>query len=477
MSDDEPLIPNVSDRSIHIGKTNSGRWSFVIVGAVLMIHMFSYILNMYVLNEYAYLAITKEQYPNGMDEDTGNGTGCALNTSTNAFKQQLRVQEIQSRWSIYCTLASNIPSIFVSINIVSYSDVYGRKIFFLPPLLGTMIKSLLCSIGIYYELTMNWFIPFFIVEGFGGLWIASLAMTLCFISDLTKGGKQRSFAIGVMETSFEVGSLLSSLLSGYLIKYTKGFLIPVLLSEIVTILGILVVLLLLPETLPLSMRRPATPITHNMKKMTDFYTSQVSSMANKWLFVLAISIFILTDFSLGSVNVSMLYELGSPFCWSNVKVGNFGTIETLVGCVACILMIKLFHHCTTDQVIALVGSITSALSLIWQGFANTSFMLYLVPVIGLGRTLAMPMMRGTMSKLTPPDLQGSLFGSIAAVEAIVNMTGSVTANAIYSATVEVYKGTVFFVNAGYNVIAIILCLILIRKMKSSKEMHLKEVSS
>ncbi|CAG2184372.1 unnamed protein product [Mytilus edulis] len=435
MSDDEPLIPNVSDRSSHIGKTNSGRWSFVIVGAVLMIHMFSYILNMYVLNEYAYLAITKEQYPNGMDEDTGNGTGCALNTSTNAFKQQLRVQELQSRWSIYCTLASNIPSIFVSINIVSYSDVYGRKIFFLPPLLGTMLKSLLCSIGIYYELTINWFIPFFMVEGFGGLWIASLAMTLCFISDLTKGEKQRSFAIGVMETSFEVGSLLSSLLSGYLIKYTKGFLLPVLLSEIVTILGIVVVLLLLPETLPLSMRRPATPIIHNMKKMTDFYTSQVSSMANKWLFVLAISIFILTDFSLGSVNVSMLYELGSPFCWSNVKVGNFGTIETLVGCVACILMIKLFHYCTTDQVIALV-----------------------VPVIGVGSTLAMPMMRGTMSKLTPPDLQGSLFGSIAAVEAIVNMTGSVTANAIYSATVEVYKGTVFFVNAGYNVIAIILCL-------------------
>ncbi|CAC5419496.1 unnamed protein product [Mytilus coruscus] len=477
MSDNESLIPNASNRNSHIGKAKSGKWSFVIVGSVLMLHMFSYVLNMYVLNEYAYVTIMKEQYPNGMDEDTGNGTGCAVNTSTNAYKQQLKVQELQSRWSIYCTLASNIPSIFVNINIVSYSDVYGRKLFFLSPLLGTMLKSLLCSIGIYFKLTMNWFIPFFMVEGCSGLWIASLAMTLCFISDLTEGGKQRSFAIGVMETSFEVGSLLSSLLSGYLIKYTKGFLIPVLLSEIVTILGIVVILLLLPETLPLSKRRPATPIIHNMKKMTEFYTSNISSMANKWLFILAISIFILTDFSLGSTNVTMLYELGSPFCWSNVRVGIFGTVETLIGCVASILMIKLFHYCTTDQAIALIGSVTSALSLIWQGIAYTSFMLYSVPVIGVGSSLAMPMMRGTMSKLTPPNMQGSLFGSIAAVEAMVNMTGSVTANAVYGATVEVYRGIVFFVNAGYNIIAIILCLILIGKMNSSKEMSLKEVSS
>jgi hypothetical protein len=48
----------------------------------------------------------------------------------------------------------------------------------------------------------------YFIEGCGGLWIASLPMTLCFISDITIPGKQRSFDIGVLETSFELGSLL-----------------------------------------------------------------------------------------------------------------------------------------------------------------------------------------------------------------------------------------------------------------------------
>lgn len=332
---------------------------------------------MYVMNEYAYYTIMNQQYPNGMEESDGDGSACTVNTSSKGYQQHLVIQKLQSQWSIYCTLASNIPSIFVNINIVSYSDIYGRKLFFLAPLLGTMLKSVLCAFGMYFQLNIKWFIPFYFIEGCGGLWIASLAMTLCFISDITIPGKQRSFAIGVVETSFELGSLLSSLLSGYLIKYTKGFLIPAILSEGVIAIGIVIILICLPETLPDSKKRQKTSILQNIKKVTDFYTSDVSSFPKKWLFVAAIAIFILSDFSMGNQNVSMLYELNSPFCWSNVKIGNFGTIDTVIGCVASVVIIKLFHCFTTDQVIALFGCIMSGISSVWQGISSTSLMLYL----------------------------------------------------------------------------------------------------
>lgn len=107
-------------------------------------------------------------------------------------------------------------------------------------------------------------------------------MTLCFISDITIPGKQRSFDIGVLETSFELGSLLSLLLSGYLIKYTKGFLIPAMLSEGITAIGIVVILIGLPETLPASKKRQKTAILQDVKKVTDFYTTDVSSFPKKW---------------------------------------------------------------------------------------------------------------------------------------------------------------------------------------------------
>lgn len=61
-----------------------------------------------------------------------------------------------------------------------------------------------------------------------------------------------------METCFELVSLLSSLLSGYLIKYTKGFLIPAIVSEGVTVIGIVVILISLPEPLPATKKRQKT---------------------------------------------------------------------------------------------------------------------------------------------------------------------------------------------------------------------------
>ncbi|KAK3099442.1 hypothetical protein FSP39_004409 [Pinctada imbricata] len=67
-----------------------------------------------------------------------------------------------------------------------------------------------------------------------------------------------------------------------------------------------------------------------------------------------------------------------------------------------------------------------------------------------------PILRSTMSILTPEDKQDSIFGAIAVFENICSMCGSAMAGAVYSATVPIYKGFVFFVMAGFNVVATVL---------------------
>jgi hypothetical protein len=74
-----------------------------------------------------------------IEESDEDASACTAKTSSKDYQQQLVVQKLQSQWSIYCTLVSNIPSIIVNITIVSYSDIY------LAPLLGTMLKSVLCA--------------------------------------------------------------------------------------------------------------------------------------------------------------------------------------------------------------------------------------------------------------------------------------------------------------------------------------------
>jgi hypothetical protein len=66
----------------------------------------------------------------------------------------------------------------------------------------------------------------------------------------------------------------------------------------------------------------------------------------------------------------MLFELNSPFCWSNDKIGNFGSIDTAIGCVASVVIIQLFHCFTTDQVIALFGCIMSGISYLARNSIN-----------------------------------------------------------------------------------------------------------
>lgn len=53
---------------------------------------------------------------------------------------------------------------------------------------------------------------------------------------------------------------------------------------------------------------------------------------------------------------------------------------------------------------------------------------------------------------------GTLFGSIAIVENVCNLVGSVLGGAIYSATVSYYRGMAYLVLAGFMLIALILLL-------------------
>lgn len=51
---------------------------------------------------------------------------------------------------------------------------------------------------------------------------------------------------------------------------------------------------------------------------------------------------------------------------------------------------------------------------------------------------------------------GAVFAAIAAIETTISVGGSVTANEIYSHTVGFYKGFVFFVFTGCNVVGLLL---------------------
>ncbi|XP_071165693.1 proton-coupled folate transporter-like isoform X2 [Mytilus edulis] len=351
-------------------KLKYSKWvAYTIVMLIVFTQCYSVVSSISIMNQYAYYAFMNEKYPtrNTMQTVGGSDSACTVNTSKVEYKQQIIVQKLTSEWNIYCALAQNIPAVFISMNLASYSDVYGRKPFFLVPLIGTFLKNLACSLGIYFKIGIQWFIGFYVIEGSTGIWASTLSMAFCFVADTTMPSKTRSFVIALIETSIGLGAIISTSLTGYIIQWTDSYMYPEFLSVIIVTIGILLAVFVLPETLhPSRKRDDHVSICQNMRNVTECYTSEFSPLT--------------AGASIGSV-------------------------------------------------------------------------------------VTLPMVRAIMSQMTPPHKQGSIFAGVAAVEVICNMGASVSANAIYDATIDYYKGMTFFVMAGYGGVGIILCLLFISEKK------------
>ena len=65
-------------------------------------------------------------------------------------------------------------------------------------------------------------------------------------------------------------------------------------------------------------------------------------------------------------------------------------------------------------------------------------------------------LRSIISRLTSPADQGSVFAVVACAEGLSGMCGNLIVTNIYSATVGSYRGAVYLVECGIEVLSIIV---------------------
>ncbi|CAC5371977.1 SLC46A3 [Mytilus coruscus] len=379
-SEEKPLLQTKERQKNAAINLGMPRWLALSLSIlVTALHMSSVVLTMYVMNQYSYQAYMKEKYPTSSHKSTGGQSACELNTSTTEYKEQVVIQKLTSELNIYCSLATyNVIGVIFTLNLATYSDVYGRKLFFIAPFIGTLLKTLLCTITIYFNLKLEWIILFFCIEGCTGTWVSTLSMAYSFMADLTQPGKPRTFVIGCFETCLGLAAFITTMLSGYLIKWTDGFFYPALISTAMVLTGLVVVIFILPETLHDSKKRSEVSFIQNMGRVTDVYRKGFSPDGKQWMFIILLFIFMMSNLAnIARPQIETLYQLNSPFCWSSVKIGWYGSMRLGLSNVGNLAMIYLFHLCTTDEYIVLASMLTSLVSLTIEGLATNDFMLYL----------------------------------------------------------------------------------------------------
>ncbi|OWF47005.1 solute carrier family 46 member 3-like [Mizuhopecten yessoensis] len=444
------------------GDKNKMDLKSLVVLPIIFLYMFSFITAFANVSQYGYYSIGKSMYPNQSNWDNVSSNQCEANQSQ-LYKEQTRVQEATSLFNIYLSLAGGIPAIFANLIFGTFSDKFGRKFLFILPAIGSFLRCVIVLIVMYLEADVYFLLIAFFIEGTLGYFLGIAQAGYAYMADITAANDKRSFAITLVEVSLGLGSFLGFLVSGYLIK-SIGFTWTTVFSAGLLVVCLIMIMLLLPESVTsaqITERRKCSDVIKYVGNALAFYFKR-SSDRERWKYVVCISVFFLTTLTLlGRPSVETLLQLGSPFCWDPVEIGYYGTVRSGVQQVICLLLVKLLQYCMRDEAIAIVGALSSTASLVMEGFVTTETSFYIVPVVGAGGVLTMPMVRAIMSKMTPADKQGTMFAGAAAFETIGTMVSSVIANAIYNATVTILQGMVFFVMATFSFVSCLLLMLLL----------------
>ncbi|XP_048736944.2 solute carrier family 46 member 3-like isoform X2 [Ostrea edulis] len=429
----------------------------------------------YTSNEYGHDVFWDLTFPNKTVSNSSEEVVCDTDTSPQGYQGKEIVQKAVARWNLFISIAHGVPLLISSLLLSPLSDFMGRRPFLFLGMFGICIKQLLMTVAIIFQWDVYFFIPFTTIDGFCGSWVVQLAIALSVVSDLRTAGKTRSYLITVFSFVFGVGFSLGTFLSGFFVELL-GYEYSMATSCGVAALGFIITCFI-PETLTKSERKQHHfSCMGNFKDILKFYTTDDLTYPNstRWKYITSVCslIFVMLG-RLGSYAFETLYLLDSPFCFSPEKISIFETAKTCLSEVIILVGIKAMQQCLTDETIAFLGTTSAMCCFVLFGIALSPMYLYIAVVGSMGMS-ALPMIRGIMSKMTPPHNQGAMFGSLAVVENICNLLGSVLGSAIYSENVSFYKGTAYLVFAGFMSIALILLLFLVKD--SIRKHHLREYS-
>lgn len=347
-----------------------------LVWPVAFLFVTAYNLTFASFGQYVYIKLQNENFP-GIHVNKTTAF-CEVNTSSVNFKIQEDVQQKAATWGIYLYLSGGLTSIIANFIMGAYTDRFGRKFLFILPCIGTMLRTAMAIVGIYYNLPLYYYIAGYFLEGCTGQIFNIFQIVYLYAADITETGKARSIGIVIVELAFGLGTVAPTLAVGFILEATDSFLMPFYIS--LGILGLtLFLMFLLPETYPKEIRSQRKYISRfeNLRDSFDLYFSKKNS-GRRWMYIVSILVFSLSVYNLfGRTAMEGLFLLNYPLCWSPTKIGIFGALRMGFQQILGMAMVKVFHLCMNDEMIAVIGCISYSASFVIEAFATNDLMMYL----------------------------------------------------------------------------------------------------
>ncbi|KAK1800385.1 hypothetical protein P4O66_005621, partial [Electrophorus voltai] len=419
------------------------------VEPIVAVYAFASFLLYPLVQQYVYRRlwqeITNTTYP-----VSDSSSQCGTNNSNHSNLHE-EVQKAASLFSMYSDLSSMIPSLLVTLMLVTYSDRRGRKVTIVLPLVGSLVYCLsflavsLLELNLYLLIVAS-----FVSALFGGV---STILGGCFsyVADRCESSEQKTLRMAGVDMVIGLLSGVALLSSGYFLRAT-GFNWPFFTSAVFQLFNLLYALFVLEES---RVADGGTTGAGGVVRRLTFGIYELFARGGRKrnrLVVLLIATFCSFSFTnFGSLSVITLYELNEPLCWSEILVGYGSALSTAVF-VTSFAGVAVLSRCLPNLVVVLIGMLSVCVSMVMMAFAKTTLMMFLVRLPMLLAIMPFPVLRSMMSKVVSKSEQGALFACLAFSENLSTNVASATFNTIYASTVAWFPGFSFLLAAG-------LCLI------------------
>lgn len=350
-------------------------WRKWLVGPYCFLFMAAYITSYYTFTEYVYAKVQSDLFPDV--SFSGSNGSCNVNKSSQEYKDQIVVQEHSSNWNTYISLSVGIPAVFSNMILGSSTDKFGRKFLFILPCIGTMIRLIVTVIGIYTRFNLAYFFSGYIIEGMTGQMFTMFLVSFTYVADITpENGKQRSFAITIVELTIAISLAVFSFTTGFFIQ-NYGFFYPMLSAGIMMAICFIIALFI-PETFPPEKRDPdESSVFSKLSTAFSLFFGE-ANRGRRWMYNVLILAFTVTMFGIfGRTSVEPLYQLDEPFCWSSEKIGYYAALRAILQPVIGIGTVKFLQKYLSDVSIGILGSVSYICGNVVEGIARTDAVIYI----------------------------------------------------------------------------------------------------
>jgi MFS family permease len=293
-----------------------------------------------------------------------------------------RVQSEASHWLLYLNIASGVPSILVSLFYGGLSDLLGRKLFIILPVVGTAFNAATVLAVIYFGsiLPLSFLLLGSLVAGLLGNFSVVNFAVYSYASDVSSDSK-RTRQIGILESMTYLGGTLSLVLGGLWITKANSF-APPLWCVIACNAAVLVyVITALPESWSLKSGRVSghSRLSSLFKSIGRNLIGYFILLFTSWrLAVLMLMFFVVEINFLGIIDVVILYSLGEPLCWSPDFIGYFLALKVFLSGLGSLLLLPLLSAIgLPDTIIIMFGLASGSAALVIMGLATHTWMMFI----------------------------------------------------------------------------------------------------